>query len=99
MKKIAILGCENSHANTFLGFIKDDVKYKDVEVVGVYSHDENASRKLNETFGVPVLSSYDDVVGRVDGIIVTDDEKHLYRYMYFPFCLCLGTGSADFGQG
>lgn len=81
MKRIAILGCENSHANTFLGFIRDDEKYKDVEVVGVYSHDENASKKLNETFGVPVLSSYDEAVGKVDGIIVTarHGDNH-YKY-------------------
>lgn len=81
MKRIAILGCENSHANTFLGFIRDDEKYKDIEVVGVYSHDENASLKLNETFGVPVLSSYDEAVGKVDGIIVTarHGDNH-YKY-------------------
>ena len=81
MKKIAILGCENSHANTFLNFIKNDEKYKDVEVVGVYSHDENASKKLNENFGVPVLSSYDEAVGKVDGIIVTarHGDNH-YKY-------------------
>ena len=81
MKKIAILGCENSHANTFLGFIRDDEKYKDIEVVGVYSHNENASKKLNETFGVPVLSSYDEAVGKVDGLIVTarHGDNH-YKY-------------------
>ena len=81
MKRIAILGCENSHANTFLGFIRDDEKYKDVEVVGVYSHDETASLKLKETFGVPVLSSYDEAVGKVDGVIVTarHGDNH-YKY-------------------
>ena len=81
MKRIAILGCENSHANNFLTFIRDDEKYSDIEVVGVYSHDENASRKLNEKFGVPVLSSYDEAVGKVDGLIVTarHGDNH-YKY-------------------
>ena len=81
MKRIAILGCENSHANSFLSFIKDDEKYSDIEVVGVYSYDENASKKLNETFGVPVLSSYDEAVGKVDGLIVTarHGDNH-YKY-------------------
>ena len=32
MKKIVILGCENSHANSFLDFIRDEEKYKDVEL-------------------------------------------------------------------
>ena len=81
MKRIAILGCENSHANTFLGFIRDEKRYSDIEVVGVYSHDEEAARKLNELFGVPVLSSYDEAVGKVDGIIVTarHGDNH-YKY-------------------
>ena len=39
MYKIAILGCENSHANSFLDFIIKDKLYTDIEVVGVYSDD------------------------------------------------------------
>ena len=81
MKKIAILGCENSHANTFLKFIKEQERYQDVEVVGVYSHDATASEKLNAEFGVPVLSSYEDAVGKVDGLIITarHGDNH-YKY-------------------
>lgn len=71
MKKIVILGCENSHADTFLDFIKNDPKYSDVEVVGVHSEDESAADKLKEKFGVKVLSSYDEAVGKVDGVIIT----------------------------
>ena len=71
MKKIVILGCENSHADTFLGFIKNDEKYKDVEVIGVYSTDAGAAEKLSEKYGVKVMDSYDEAVGKVDGVIVT----------------------------
>ncbi len=71
MKKIVILGCENSHANVFLKFIKENKEYSDVEVVGVYSDDKEASKKLQDTFGVPVLENYDSAVGQVDGVIVT----------------------------
>ena len=35
MKNIAILGCENSHANTFLHFLQNDPAYADVNVIGV----------------------------------------------------------------
>ena len=35
MKKIVILGCENSHANQFLNFIRDRQEFSDIEVVGV----------------------------------------------------------------
>lgn len=71
MKKVVILGCENSHANSFLDFIRDVEKYKDVEVVGVYSDDSEAAAKLHEKYGVPVMEDYKDAVGAVDGVIVT----------------------------
>ncbi len=71
MKKIVILGCENSHANSFLDFIRDDEKYRDVDVIGVYSEDSIASSKLNEKYGVAVMNSYDEAVGLVDGVIIT----------------------------
>lgn len=71
MKKVVILGCENSHANTFLELIRDNPKYSDIEVLGVYSDDVEAAQKLAESFGVKIMSAYDEAVGQVDGVIVT----------------------------
>lgn len=71
MKKIVILGCENSHADTFLKFIKEDEKYNDVEVLGVYSDEAEPVKKLQDKFGVPALKSFDEGVGKVDGVIIT----------------------------
>ena len=71
MKKIVILGCENSHADMFLGFMKGNEKYADLQVAGVYSDDKTAAEKLAEKYGVKVMSAYDEAVGRVDGVIVT----------------------------
>lgn len=71
MKKIAILGCENSHANHFIKFIQENEEFSDVEVIGVYSDDRESSEKLHDTFGVPIMANYADAVGKVDGIIVT----------------------------
>ncbi len=81
MKKIVILGCENSHANLFLDFIRDNEKYKDVEVIGVYSHEKEPMEKLNEKYGVKMMSSYDEAVDEVDGIIVVarHGDNH-YKY-------------------
>lgn len=81
MFKIAILGCENSHANCFLDFIIKDKLYNDIEVVGVYSDDIEAANKLNETYGVYVAKSYDEFKGKVDGIVVTarHGDNH-YKY-------------------
>ncbi len=71
MKKIAIFGCENSHANAFLKFIKEKEEFSDIECVGVYSVDLTASEKLRDTFGVPVLDNYDSAVGKIDGLVIT----------------------------
>ena len=67
MKKIVILGCENSHADTFLDIIKNDTAYSDVEVLGVYSDEPDSAETLKEKFGVYVMSSYDEFAGQVDG--------------------------------
>ena len=71
MKKIAILGCENSHANAFLKFIKEKEEFSDIECIGVYSVDPAASEKLRDNFGVSVLENYDSAVGKIDGLIIT----------------------------
>lgn len=71
MYKIAILGCENSHANAFLDQVLNKKLVDDVEFVGVYSDKREAAEKLNEKFGVPVMDNYDDLVGQVDGIVIT----------------------------
>lgn len=78
MKRIAILGCENSHANGFLKAIKENEKYNDVEVVGVYSTERDASLKLQNEFGVNVLNSPEECVGKIDGLIIT--ARHGYYH-------------------
>lgn len=70
MKKVVILGCENSHADTFLKLIQTG-SYPEIEVVGVYSDDRAAAEKLNAAFGVPVMDAFDQAVGQVDGVMVT----------------------------
>ena len=81
MKKIAILGCENSHANAFLTFIKEKEEFADICVVGVYSDQREAAEKLNAKFGVPVMDGYADAVGKIDGLIITarHGDNH-YKY-------------------
>lgn len=79
MYKIVILGCENSHADSFLEFVKDDREFSDVEVIGIYSNDAEAAKSLSERFGVAVMERYDEKVSEVDGVMVTarDGKYHL----------------------
>ena len=81
MYKVAILGCENTHANSFLRQIYKKGRHPDIGVIGIYSDDADAARKLHEEFGVPVMGSYDELVGKVDGIMVTarHGDNH-YKY-------------------
>ncbi|MBE6558892.1 MAG: hypothetical protein E7661_07815 [Ruminococcaceae bacterium] len=81
MKQIAILGCENSHANAFLKFINEKEEFSDIQVVGVYSDQREAAEKLREQFGVPVMEDYADAVGKLDGLIITarHGDNH-YKY-------------------
>lgn len=80
MYKIAILGCENSHAGAFLRIIKEE-QISDVEVVGVYSYDPAASEALNKQYGVYVAKDFDEFVGKIDGLVITarHGDNH-YKY-------------------
>ena len=71
MKKIAIVGCENSHADLFLQFINENYKFRDIEVAGVFSEEIAEAEKLNKKYGVKVMKTYDELVGQVDGLINT----------------------------
>lgn len=89
MYKIAILGCENSHANTFLNYIIKDKLYTDIEVVGVYSDDTEAAEKLSREYGVYTAKSFDEFAGKTDGILITARHgANHYKYAK-PY---LGTG-------
>ena len=85
MKRIAILGCENSHANNFLEFIYNSDTYSDVEVVGVYSNEPAAAKTLNEKFGVKILDDYRDAVGKIDGLIITARHGDLHYEYAKPY--------------
>ena len=80
MYKIAILGCENSHADNFLRLMAEG-KYPDMEAVGIYSCEPEAVKKLNEKFGVPIMENYDSLRGQVDGVMITarHGDNH-YKY-------------------
>ncbi len=85
MYKIAILGCENFHATAFLNFITQDEDFSDIEVVGVYSDEEEAMENLHNKFGVPKMKNADDLKGQVDGVIVTARRGESHLPMVKPY--------------
>lgn len=70
MFKIAILGCENSHADAFIKLIQAG-KYPNLEIVGVYSDDESANERMRKNYGVYTAKSFDEFIERVDGVMIT----------------------------
>lgn len=81
MYKVAILGCENSHANAFIDIVYNKKLVDNVEFVGVFSDELEAMKKLNEKYGVPMMERYDELVGKIDGLIITarHGDNH-YKY-------------------
>ena len=81
MYRVAILGCENSHAKAFIEAVLVKKEVEDVEIVGVYSDEPQASALLHEKYGVAVASSFDAFAGQVDGVIITArNGKNHYPY-------------------
>ena len=80
MKRFAILGCENSHADQYLKQMATG-NFPDLECVGVYSNEPDAMERLHSQFGVPTMENYESLVGQVDGVIITArDGVHHYEY-------------------
>ncbi len=67
-KRIAIIGYESYHARVFLKLIESRDEFSDIDVVGVYSETPCACQDLH---GVRVMTSYDEAVGKTDGLIIT----------------------------
>lgn len=85
MKKVVILGCENSHADMFLRFISSNKKYSDVDVTGVFSYDAAAMDKLVARYGVKAMKNFDDGVGEAEGVIVTARHGKYHRLFAEPY--------------
>ena len=81
MYRLAILGCENSHADSFLDFVLKDGLYPDIEIAGVYSDDPDAVERMKSKYGVYCMATPDELVGSVDAIAVTARHgKNHYPY-------------------
>lgn len=102
MKKIALIGVENSHAPAFLRLIREKPeKYGDLEVVGVYSYDGGAAQKLVDEGLAPMAADRPTAfLDRVEGVINTarhGDFHYEYSLPYLragipmfidkPFCI------------
>ncbi len=81
MKNLVILGCENTHAFDMMGVLEKENLRGEYNVIGAYSDEERMVNGMKDRFGVPVMKSYDEAVGKVDGVIITarHGDNH-YKY-------------------
>ena len=81
MKNLVILGCENTHAFDMMGVLEKENLRGEYNVIGAYSDEERMVNGMNDRFGVPVMKSFDEAVGKVDGVIITarHGDNH-YKY-------------------
>jgi predicted dehydrogenase len=113
MKKIALIGVENSHAPAFAGLMKKKPeKYGDIEIVGVYSYDGAAARKMVEDGLAPMAADTPSYfLGKADGIINTarhGDSHYEFSMPYIkagiptfidkPFCISPRSAAEMIGE-
>ncbi len=81
MYKVGIFGSENSHAAAFIKIFQDDPNYADIKVVCVGGMYEESNKKLEERFGVEVVNSPEEMIGKIDAAMITcRDGKYHARY-------------------
>ena len=84
MYNIVILGCENSHANSFVKFVSEGL-YPEINVLGVYSDERAAAEKLHDEYGVAIMEDFYDPTLPLDGVMITarhGDNHHKYAAPY-----------------
>lgn len=99
--KIVMLGVENSHADEFGKLIAEmPEKFGDLEVIGIYSEDEDAVKRIiDKGYASYAMKSYDELLDSVDAAIVVarhGDNHYKYAMPYVkagipcfidkPFC-------------
>lgn len=90
MKKLVILGTENSHASIFSGYFNALLPngkrvYPDLEVYGVYG-DEVSTKKLQDNKGVKVIAKKpDEFIDIADGCLVTARKGSLHLEYAKPY--------------
>ena len=92
IRRIAVLGTENSHALAFANLIRT---CPELTLVGAFGAEPAANERFSSTFGVPCVTDPAAFAGRVDGVMVTarngSTHLELARPYLTPEPCCLWT--------
>lgn len=83
MKKIAIIGTENSHASAFATLLQGNESFK---ITGAFGTDSEANDRFYEKFAIDCSApSPDAFVGQVDGVMVTSRKGSTHFESVLPY--------------
>lgn len=86
MKKIGIIGTENSHAMGFANLINVSMRHPQLKVVALYGEDLQASEKIQRECGVETVVAHPrDMLGKIDALMVTSRDGALHAKYASPF--------------
>lgn len=87
MYRIGIIGSENSHAMAFSEIYnqQETQKYPDLQVTAVYGEDSQASQAIQEKCGAAAVTKPEDMLGKVDAIMITSRDGALHLPYARPF--------------
>ena len=92
MKRIGIIGTENSHALEFSKLINlpdpvtGHLRYEKTRVVGVYGPDREASQEIVDKACVEhIVEQPEDFIGRVDAVMITSRRGSVHLRYAMPF--------------
>lgn len=88
MFKIGILGSENSHAKAFAEIFNKSQqdRYPDMRVTAIGGNNLNASKRIFDEFGLEILAEKpEDMLGKVDAIMITTRSGKLHPFLAKPF--------------
>lgn len=85
MFKIGIIGTENTHASSFMEIFKTDSAYADMQVVCVGGMYEESNKKLQEKYGVEIINDPEEMVKKVDAVMITCRDGKYHAGYAKPF--------------
>lgn len=85
MKKIAIIGIESTHAQAYLKYIKEDERFCNMEIAGIYSDEGDVAETFAQKYGVRNMENYFDVAGQVDGAIICSRRGSTHYKYALPY--------------
>lgn len=93
MKRIAIIGTENSHASAFASLLAEN---STVKIIGAFGTDPNANRTFSEKFGIDCsAASAGDFAGLADGVMITSRDGKSHFESALPYMVAGSTVFID----